>query len=249
MSEERRKETNWTPIIVTGLAVGGLYLILRLFMSAEAEDRELAREILADWQLEFDQMKTYVETIYAGGRTPTEQETAILSAMLEQMAIKEITIQNLSKTVWEEAKDVIRTAAQNWWLVPAVIFTPIAGYATFKLVRRWFNNRRPPPNFPCPKCGGTFSSEEALKEHMDNVHAPTKEFALEAQQKFFQTSTWIQGAIAVESYYGNTYTNWSRWSLPEIKDLNWAITSAWVYTIGAASEAILLKAMLMMLLI
>lgn len=249
MTEEKKKEINWTPIIIAGAAVGGIYFIIRQLMSGDVEDRELAREILKDWQLEFDQLQSYVESIYYGGRIPTDQETAVLSSMLDQMAIKETTILQLSKTVWQEAQDVITTTAKNWWLLPVVVFTPIAGYGAFKLVRRWFNNRRPPPNFPCPKCGSVYGTEGALKAHMDNSHAPTAEFALEAQQKFFQASTWVQGGVAVESYYGRTYTNWSRWSLPDIRDLNWALTSAWVYGIGTAYETILLKTVLMLLLV
>ena len=249
MTEEAKNKVNWTPIIVTGAAIGGIYLIWRLLHAESEADREQARLILEDWQLEFNELRPYVETIYAGGRTPTDQEIAVLSSMLDQMKIKEETIQQLSRSVFGELQDLIETAAKNWWLVPAAIITPIAGYMTYELVRRWFNNRRPPPNFPCPKCGEVFSTEGALKHHIETTHTPTAQFALEAQQNFAQASTWVQEAVAVESYYAGTYSSWHSWSLPKIRDLNWALTSAYIYGIGTAYETILLRTALMLLLV
>jgi len=244
-TKETKKEIPWTPIIIGGAALSAIYLITRLFLSRT----EQAKEVLEDWELEFDELQSYIERIYAGDRTPTEQEVAILSSMLDQMKIKEETVQQLSKSVFTELHDIIETAARNWWLVPAVIISPIAGYMTYKLVKGWFNNRRPPPNFPCPKCGAVFGTEGALKRHIETEHTPTGQFALEAQENFAQASTWVQNAVAVESYYAKTFTRWDRWSLPEIKNLNWALTSTWVYGLGAAYELALLRTALMLLLI
>jgi len=252
VTEEKEKtdrKINWTPVIVVGAVGTGVYLILKLFLSENAADREQARIILEDWQQEFDELKPYVETIYYGGRTPSTQEIAILSSMLDQMKIKEETINQLSKSVFTELKDLIESIARNWWLAPVAIITPVAGYMTYKLVKEWKNRRGPPPSFPCPKCGLLYGTEGALKYHVDNEHTPTSAYAIAAQQAFNQTSSWAQNAVAVEGYYGKTFTNWSAWSLSEIKNLNWALTSAWVYMIGAAADSILLKAALMYLLI
>lgn len=249
MEEETKSKVNWTPVFVIG-AIGVTALIIGKLLYAESEaDREQAKLILEDWQLEFDELKAYTETIYAGGRTPTDQEIAIMSSMLDQMKIKEETIQQLSKSVFEELRDIIETAAKNWWLVPLVIITPIAGYMTYKLVKGWFNNRRPPPNFPCPKGDAIFSTEAELKHHIQTKHQPNPANAPEAQQDFVQTSSWVQNAVAVESYYAKTYTDWSYWSMPELRNLNWALTSAWVYGIGTAIEIALLRTALMLLLI
>jgi len=246
---EAQGKMNWTPIIAVGAVGGGIFLIWKLLHAESEADREQARLIMEDWQLEFDELRPYVETIYAGGRTPTEQEIAVLSSMLDQMKIKEETIQQLSRSVFGELQDLIETAAKNWWLVPAVIITPIAGYMTYKLVRRWFNNRRPPPNFPCPKCGAVYGTEGALKHHIETTHTPTTQFALESQQNFGQLSTWVQEAVAVESYYAKTYTRWDYWSLPKIRNLNWSLTSAYVYGVGTAYELILLRTALLLLLV
>jgi hypothetical protein len=249
MKDETEHKVNWTPVlVVAGIGVTAL-IIGKLFFAESEADREQARLILEDWQLEFYELKNYTETIYAGGRTPTEQEIAIMSSMLDQMKIKEETIQQLSRSVFGELQDVIEAAARNWWLMPVVIITPIAGYMTYKLVKGWFNNRRPPPNFPCPKCDGVFSTEGALKHHIQTDHQPDITNAFAAQQNFAQTSTWVQNAVAVESYYAKTYTNWGNWSLPTLRNLNWALTSAWVYGIGAAAEIALLRTALMLLLI
>jgi len=250
--EEKEGKINWTPIVIGGAAVGGLFLIWKIVEAIQGgseANKEQARLILEDWQQEFDELKPYVETIYAGGRTPTDQEIAILSSMLDQMKIKEETIQQISTSIFREIRDVIETAAKDWWLVPTVIITPIAGYMTYKLVRRWFNNRRPPPNFPCPKCGAVYSTEGALKHHIETEHIPTVQFALEAQQNFAQTSTWVQNAVAVESYYAGTYDRWDLWGLPKIRNLNWALTSAYVYGVGSIYETILLRTALLALMI
>jgi len=253
MSEQPEKITkpiSWTPVIIGGTVIGGAALIIWLLTRGEVEDRKLAREILDDWQMEFDELKNYTEQIYYGGRQPTEQEVEILSRMLDEMSIKETTIKQLSSTVWQEAVDVIKAAASAWWLVPVVVFTPIAGYAAYKVVKGWKDKKQPPPSFPCPKCGASFGTEGALKYHIETEHSPNKQFANEAQAQFVQTSTWVQGATAVESaLYSRTYSRWSALGLPEISDLNWGLTSAWVYMIGAASESVLLKAALSLLLI
>lgn len=252
MSEQRKatKPINWTPVIVSGFILGGVALIGWVLTRGEAADRELAGEILEDWQMEFDLMKSYTEMIYYGGRQPTEQEVAIISQELENMAVKEITIKQLSETVWQEAEDVMKTAISGWWLVPVVVFTPIAGYVAYKAVKGWKDKNQPPPSFPCPKCGASYSTAGALKYHIENQHTPTKQFAIQAQSQFVQTSTWVQGAAAVDSaLYGRTYSRWSSLGLPEISNLNWGLTSAWVYMIGAAGESILLKSALTLLLV
>jgi hypothetical protein len=250
-----KTEINWTPIAVGGLVIGGIVLAWKMLQSLGSEspaNQEQARIILTDWQLEFDEMKTYTETIYAGGRTPTDQEIAVLSSMLDQMKIKELTVHDLSKTVFSELKNLIDTLAADWWLVPvsvaSVIILPIAGYMTYKLIKEWKNRRGPPPNFPCPKDGIVFATEGALKNHIETAHTPILAFVAQARQAFDQTSTWVQSAVAVESYYSQTFTIWSALNLPQIRNLSWGLTSAWVYGIGAASESILLRTALMLLL-
>jgi hypothetical protein len=250
--KEKETKVNWTPIIVGGVVLGGLFLIWKIMQTITGETpekQEQARLILQDWQNEFDVLKPMVESMYAGGRIPTEQEIATLNAMTEHMATKEILLRNTSESVFQQFIDAVEELAKNWWLVPLAVFTPIAGYATYKLVKGWKNNRQPPPSFPCPKCGAVYSSEEALKYHIQNEHRPNIANATQARQAFDQTSSWVQHAVAVETYYGQTFTNWSTWSLPQLADLNWGLTSAWVYGVGAASELILLRTALTLLLI
>lgn len=252
MSEQQKvtKPINWTPVIVSGVILGGATLIGWVLTRGEAEDRELAREILEDWQLEFDLMKNYTEMIYYGGRQPTELEIAIISQELENMAIKEETVYQLSKTVWQEFRELWETVVSGWWVVPVTGVSLVVTYGAYQAVKGWKNRHQPPPNFPCPKCGTSFSTAGALKYHIETQHTPTKQFAAEAQAQFVQTSTWVQGATAVDSVlYGRTYSRWSSLGLPEISDLNWGLTSAWVYMIGAASESILLKTALTLLLV
>lgn len=257
MTDKAKEEKiNWTPVVIAGAAVGGLFLVWKIIdtlREGSEADRELAREILIDWQQEFDVLKPYMESIYAGGRIPTEQEIAVLSSMLSQMEVKEITIQQLSKSVWKEFEDMAAGVAASLWLVSKSVallaISGIAPYVTYKIVKGWKNRRQPPPNFPCPKCGALYSTEAALKNHIETAHAPTLQFAFQAQQNFAQTSTWVQNAVAVESYYGKTFTSWATWSLLDIRRLNWALTSAYVYGIGTLTEMTLLRTALVLLLI
>lgn len=247
--ETKSRPINWGPVITIGAVAGGAALIIWLLTRGESEDKELAREILDDWQVEFDGLKDYVERIYGGGRTPTEGEIGVMSQMLDAMSLKEQSINQLSKSVWQEAEDIIKTAAQDWWLVPVVIFTPIAGWATYKILRGWFNNRRPPGAFPCPIDGQVFSTAEHLRQHMESEHPVRPEGANDAQAVFNQTSSWTQNAIAVESYLSQTYNPWYGYSIPQLRNLSWTITSAWAYSISAIAEMALLRTALMFLLI
>ena len=247
---EQEKTINWTPVIIGGTVIGGAALIIWLLTRGEAGNQELAREILEDWQMEFDHMKSYTEMIYYGGRQPTEQEIAILSNELENMAIKEQTIYKYSKTVWQEFREIWESLVAGWWLVPVTGVSVVVTYGAIKAIKGWKDRHQPPPSFPCPKCGLSFGTVGALKYHIETQHAPTNQFAAEAQSQFVQTSTWVQGAAAVDSaLYGRTYSRWSSLGLPEISDLTWGLTSAWVYMIGAAGESILLKSALTLLLV
>lgn len=255
-TEESKSKVNWNLVIGAGAVLGGIYLIGKIIATlggGSPADREQAKLIMIEWQQEYDVMNPYVESIYAGGRTPTEQEIATLSSMVDQMKIKELTIKSLSTSVADQLRDLITTLAANWWLVPvsiaSLLLGIIAGYWTIRLVLNWKKRKGPPPNFPCPKCGAVYASEEALKYHIEHEHIATLAYAAEAQQAFRQTSTWVQNAVASESYYAQTFTNWRSWSQSQIKELSWALTSAWVFGLGAASELILLRTALSLLLI
>jgi len=251
MPETKPNKMNWTPVATVGAVAGGAALIIWLLTRGESGDQELAREIMEDWELEFDDLQNYTEMIYAGGRTPTVSEIAILSQKLDHMGLKEETVHNLSLSVWRELQDLIKTAAKNWWLVPVVIFTPIAGYGAFKILRGWFNNRRPPGAWPCPIDGQVFATEEHLRQHMESQHPvnPDPDDIDYAQNQFRLTSSWVQNAVAVETYYALTFSPWVQLSISQRRNISWSITSAWVYTIGAAAEMTFLQQALFSLLL
>jgi len=205
-NKEPAKKINWTPIIITGAAVGGIYAIIKLLQSGEEADKELARRILEDWQLEFDQVQPYVESMYSEGRTPTEGEVEVLSSTLDQMKLKEYTINELSKSVWAELGDMAWDIAAGWGIIIGVTVT---GYVAIRLAKNWIDKNKPPPNFPCPKCGEVFSTEGALKYHIENQHTINYANLTAAQQAFLQTPSWVQNAIAVESgLYDKTFIDW-----------------------------------------
>lgn len=238
---EKAKDTiNWTPVVVGGTVIAGgiiLYKILQTIAGGSEADRELAREIMVDWQQEFDQLQPYMESIYYGGRVPTEQELAIVSAMLSQMEIKERTIYELSKSVFTEFQDMAAGVAASLWLVSKsvalLVLTGAGLFVTYKIWKEWKNRRRPPPNYPCPICGAVYSTAEALKHHVGAQHPVTLAYAIQAQVEFGKATTWVQNAVAVEYFYSKTYTNWSRFSLSDLSTLNWNVIATGVYGIGS----------------
>lgn len=239
-AESTKRAVNWTPIIVGGTVVAGgivLYKILQTLEAGSEADRELAREIMADWQLEFDQLQPYMESIYYSGREPTEQELAILSSMLTQMEIKERTIYELSRSVFNEFTDMAAGIAADLWLVSKAValitLSGIAGYVTYKIVREWKNRRGPPPTYPCPICGAVYGTAQALEYHVGAEHPVTSAYTIQAQVEFGRATSWIQNAVAVEMFYGRTYTNWADFSLADLATLNWNIMSTGVYGVGS----------------
>jgi len=236
--EEKQKEIPWKPIIIGGLVLGGIYLISKIieaWTGGTPEERyKKAMEIYEDYKTELADLKNYVEQINAGGRTPTDSETKVLDAMMSAMQLKEIEIKNLSEPVFGQLTDFIKTAMESWWLILEAIFAPIAGYMTFKLVKGWFDHRKPPPSggFTCPVCGLVFSTTSNLKEHMKS-HTPTTANLAQAQAEFQKLGVWTHGAIAVDSaLYSRINRSWRELSLSELGDI--AYGSASLYGFGAA---------------
>lgn len=246
MTTEGKRAVNWTPIVIAGAATGGLYLIWRIMRTigeGSESDKELAREIMAEWYVQFENMKDYTEMVYHMGRTPTDEELAILSAHLDNMAIKELTVYNLSKSIWEELKELIETVAENWWLGIAVGMAWVPGYATYKLFKKWKDRNQPPPNFPCPRCDYVAGTEGALKHHFESTHDVVAAAAAQAQVDFHKLSTFVQGAVAVESVYGSVYNNWGTMSLPTLRSVTWGLVNTYVYGIASLSQMSILWTM------
>jgi len=233
---EVASKVNWTPIVLVVGGSIGVYAIIKALKSGEEERRKEAERILEDWRMEWETLNPYVESIFYGGREPTDSEMAIMDSMMKQMELKEITIQRLSTSTFQELGDIARTLAKNWWLVPVVVLTPIAGYVAFKLVKGWFQNRPPrPPTFKCPVCGEIFSSEFRLREHTEQYHPPTKANIATAQSIYRGTGTWVQGLVATDSIYSRAYGSWSSFSLGEIAEVAWASTLGSVYGMAGAA--------------
>lgn len=234
MAEEKERKIPWTPIIVGGLALGGIYLLYKLFGGYENRF-EKAMEIYEDYKLELAELQDYAERINAGGRIPTDAETKVLDAMMGAMKLKEIQIKHLSESVFDQLTNFIETAAKNWWLVPLVIIAPIAGYMTFKLVKGWFDHRKPPPSggFTCPVCDQVFSAASSLKQHMKTEHTPTTLNLSQAQAEFQKLGAWAHGAVAVDTaLYSRIDRSWRTLDLSALGDI--AVGAANLYGLGAA---------------
>lgn len=205
---EKSKPINWTPIIVTGASVGGIALILYLIQRGEAGDREMAERIMDDWQLEWAEVQPFVENMYASGRQPTDGETNVLSSMLEQMQLKEYSIYELSRSTWSELGSLIWDLAAGWGII---VGTAVAGYGATKLVKKWTDKNKPPPNFPCPACDFVGTTKGALEWHIKNEHTINTDNLQVAQQTYLSTAMWTQSAVAVETnLFQQIYQGWNR---------------------------------------
>lgn len=245
--QNSEQKVNWTAIVVAGTVIGGgvlLYGILAMLGRESEADRELAQKLLLEWRAQFEVVKPMVESIYVDSRVPTEQELAVLSSLLAQMEIKEVTIQHLSRSTWVEFGEMVDTLGSLFWQVPlgvvSTIFgVKIGGYVINKLIKEWKNRRRPPPSFRCPLngCGAEFSTESELEQHVRNEHPAYATYAIEAQTEFSKLNPWVQNAVAVETFYGRLYTtNWSLYSSADLSTLTWGLISAMVYGIGMYVE-------------
>ena len=224
MTEEKKREINWTPVAIGGAILGGLFLVWKIIgtlAGGNPANNEQARLIMTDWQQEFDQVKSLTESMYAGGRTPTDQETAALSSILNQMKLKEWTIYELSKSVWSELGDMAMNIAKAWGIIIGVT---VPGYIAIKLVKNWTNKNRPPPNYPCPAGDFVGATKGALDYHIKTVHPINTANLTLAQQAFSQASSWAQNAVAVESgLYDKTFIEWTSLSTAEIRAIVVAI--------------------------
>lgn len=258
MSPDTQEKINWTPVVITGLVVAGVfggYLVIKSVTAGGAERRELAERILVDYQAEEIELRDWVEQIFAGGRTPTDEEMAVFDSMTEQMVLKEKTIYELSRTTFSALHEVLSEAASKWWLVPvgvaSITLIPIAGYMVFKYVREWFNRRPPgPPTFECPVCHEMFYTKEALKKHKDIKHYVTKANLAQAQELFIEASVWVRGAVAAESgMYAKVERDWWELSLGELDNLAWAATTGACYGIAGVAGMTILRLLPALLLV
>jgi hypothetical protein len=246
------KKVPWTPIIIAGAVIGvGAFIVWLVNKWVGTPNLKQAMVIYEDYKAELADMEAWVERTNAGGRTPTDEETKVLDAMMSAMKLKEIEIKNLSESTFGQLTDFIKTAAQSWWLVPVVILTPIAGYMTFKLVKGWFDHRKPPPSggFTCPVCGLGFSTTSNLKEHMKS-HMPTTANLPQAQAEFQELGAWTHGAIAVDSeLYSRIDTGWAGLSLPELGDIAYGAASLYGFGAAGTAELSLLQMLPLLLLV
>lgn len=245
----------WKPIIIGGSVVGGAVLILWLvdrWWGLTPAEREEAKRILEDAKIETAEMQDYVERIHSEGRLPTDSETKVLDAMVNQMKLKEIA---LPRSFLQELREFYAEAASKWWLVPLTValltIELIAGYMAFKFVKEWMNRRKPPPTggFTCLNCGELFSTQSALKRHMEEKHPPTTVNVAQAQVEFQKLGAWSYGAVAVESgLYGRIDRRWETLSLSELGAIAWGATSAYTLGVAGAVELSLLQMLPLLLL-
>ena len=249
-NEEKKPEVNWTAVGVGVTVIGaGLiaYKIIKTLTGPTPEQQEEINKLIAMWEDEFSVLKPFVESIYAPGHTPTDQEIATLNSMVQNMQGKEETIRIISVPGWERVVPVIQQVGQTAWQIALSVV--VAGFAIVLMVFLFKKIRRPPSSWNCPKCGKHCGSSEELGTHIIDAHLIVPENAGQAQQSFNQTTAWVQNAVAVQSaYYGYTFADWRGYNASELRTI--ATAGAIVWASGAASviDAALIQSALIALL-
>jgi hypothetical protein len=242
--QPKKNGINWTPIGIGLIALGGLFLgwkIIQTIGGSGTVPKEVLDQIHSleiDWQAEFAQAKSYQDTIYADGRTPTDQEVATLSNYIDAIKKKEDIAYQITlpyPSVWIEFGQMVIDIGIGLGIAVGSV---IAGYGAIRLLKRWHDKNNPPRGgYPCPYGDvAPFATEGALKNHVNTVHPVNPVGAPEAQVNFAYCSDWVQNAVAVESYYDMTFSPWTGYSLSELVNLRWGLVSAWVAVLAALTE-------------
>lgn len=249
-SEETKSKVNWTAIGVGVIVLGAgtiLYKIVQTLTGPSPAAQKEIDKLLVQWQAEFDVLKPFVESIYAPGHTPTDQEIATLNSMEQNMQTKEQTINNISSSGWDHITPVIKQIGSTAWQI--TLSVAVAGFAIITMVWLFKKIRRPPSSWNCPKDGKPFGSAEELGTHIRDAHLIVLQNAAQAQQDFNQTTAWIQNAVAVQSgYYGYTFADWKSYNASELQAMAVAGAIVWAAGAAAAADAALLQVALAVLL-
>jgi hypothetical protein len=190
---------NWNYVLIGGFTLGGIVLLTKLLQNIGGgitpEEHDIAVRILEDWQNEFDLVHELIDKIYSEGRTPTDDEMAIISSFQDQMKLKEYNISHHDPTVIEQLKDFVNSVAQSLGLIVGVL---ILGWITIKIIIPLLRNRFPPkpPNYPCPVCDFVGTTKSALNLHIRNQHTIQTANLDQAQYAFNQLPSAVQYYIA-----------------------------------------------------
>ena len=229
------EKTNVLPWMIGGgvLLIGG-YLFYSSWQRAQA-----AAVYRESWKIEAEAINVYLEQITAGGREPTAAEWDRYERMLDDMALKERVIEELSRNELTTLAFLAEGLAKRWYLVPLAVIFPVAGYIGIQLFRDWFRQRCVRCKTPtCEKDGLTFSTEADLAAHIAAEHQATEVAAdiVAAQAQFNRTPYWVRETIAAESeLYYKAHQDWRELSYAEIMAVSYSIMV--IITIGALAAA------------
>jgi hypothetical protein len=228
--EEKETKVNWNYVIAGSAAIGGVALLVYLVKTITGEDadkREQAERILADWQQEWDVAEPFMQSIYAGDVAPTQAQTILLGDQLEDMKVKELAIKELSQSTWSELGVMAKDIGIGLGIAIGV---PVAGYVAAKLTNNWIDKNKPPPSYPCPVCDQIFATKGALKHHIETGHVIDYAQLAQAQQMFRSTPIFAQTYVATQSGYYNAI------------NVDWMQVAFWVLVAAAVVVGIMLAA-------
>lgn len=203
----------YVKLAVGGTVFGGLALLAYYLFVRPSDKEEEILELLEDAERELNELVAYTMRI-AGEGIPEEVYSAVIEVMQAEITgklekAKELVsetriIDRIRETLHQYGMDIAEGLLTAVLAIGAI-------YAAALIIKQIFKHIRRPPNYPCSKCGRTFSSETALRNHVKTEHQVTPDTALiaQAQLQFQSLPAWVQAGVATEAgVYDRAYERW-----------------------------------------
>lgn len=210
-------------------AVGGIAALgLLVYWVFKKPDGAIA-ELLDDIEEEIAELITYTHRV-ADESLPEEVYSPVMETMnialiakierAKEIMSEKSVIDRVRETLWQFGQDVSEGILYLLIGIGSIWFI---GY----LIKRIIKHIRKPPNYQCPQCPQSFTSEAALRNHIEATHPVTTSAAqIAAAQLAYQAlPLWVQSGVATEAGVADrAYENWTALPYADVKAL--AIASA-----------------------
>lgn len=168
---------------------GGMTVIGGYFLYREWSKRQLVEEYMS----EVEELRAFYMTAIADGPLD-EGELAMIGVLQQALETKEKEL---------EREGLIPEILDRLAKLGIIV---AAGYVGAKIVVWLLRHYKPPGSgphtFTCPSCGMVFSTEEALNDHVRDVHGVNPAGAAEAYEAFQRTPNWVQSLVAATADVG-----------------------------------------------
>lgn len=241
-----KKSSNMVPLLIGGglLAGGVLWWVLQQKGEDIPDDPQEAaiQHSTEVWKT----VEEYLETIYAGGRTPTDAELQLADDMILNARIAEQAILEINQAAHAKAMEEMWRTIGYYVVCPPV--AAFVGGAALWTIIRFLHPPSKPPTCPGSGCGVTTSTPEAMVQHVQTAHKVTEDTVqLAMADQLWQPQLGFT-KLTVATYgqiYGLAYSNLSySWGMGPLQSWLAAATGAYAAEIGSLTAMEALQASL-----